>query len=144
MVDTFSPLQRSRIMRAVKSEGTTTEKRCEVLLRTLRIRFRKHVDTLPGRPDFFCRDANLAIFVHGCFWHGHKDCKHAALPTSNTKYWQKKISGNRRRDERVRKELRRQGYRTAVFWECKLQNSELVSRRLLRLAAPTVPRKKLR
>lgn len=144
MADIFSKLQRSRVMRAVKSEGTGAEKRCEVLLRTLGIRFRRHVESLPGRPDFLCQDANIAIFVHGCFWHGHKGCKHAALPTSNTEYWQEKIRRNERRDARVRKELRARGYCTAVVWECKLRNSESVSRRLLRLAASSAVRKKLR
>jgi DNA mismatch endonuclease (patch repair protein) len=130
-------------MRAVKAKGTGAEKRCEALLRALGIRFQSNVWNLPGRPDFLCRGANIAIFVHGCFWHGHEGCKHAAQPASNTEYWQEKIARNKRRDERVRKELRGRGYRTAVVWECKLRNSESVSRRLLRLVNSPPRRKKL-
>jgi DNA mismatch endonuclease (patch repair protein) len=143
MADTFSKLQRSQIMRAVKSEGTGAEKKCEALLRALGIRFRRHAENFPGKPDFLCRDSNVAIFVHGCFWHGHKGCKRADLPASNRKYWNGKIAANRRRDAKVRRELRRRGYRTIIIWECRLRNSGSVSRRLFRLAGSSAVGKKL-
>jgi DNA mismatch endonuclease, patch repair protein len=135
MSDVFTKLKRSQIMRAVHSTGTAPEKKCEELLQSLKLSFRRHVRGLPGQPDFVLNTSRLAIFVHGCFWHAHKRCKHATLPTSNTDYWNKKIDRNRRRDRRVRDALRKAGFRTAVIWECRLRNSGSVARRLRALAS---------
>jgi len=134
-MDTFTRSERSRIMRAVRSTGTEPENKCEALLRTLKLKFSQHPPNLAGRPDFVLRKYRLAIFVHGCFWHAHRECQHSALPTSNTEYWAKKIAGNRRRDRRVRDELRKDGWRTAVIWECRLRKPNSVARRLLRLTS---------
>jgi DNA mismatch endonuclease, patch repair protein len=139
MADTFTASERSRIMQAVHSTGTTAENKCEAVLRSLRLRFTKQAD-LPGRPDFVVKISKLAVFVHGCFWHSHKGCKNAALPVSNAAYWTQKIDKNRRRDRRIRDELRKAGWRTAVIWECKLRNLDSVASRLLML---TNGRKKL-
>lgn len=119
-------------MRAVHSTGTSAENKCETVLRALRLRFQKQAN-LPGRPDFILKASRLALFVHGCFWHSHKGCKNAALPTSNSAYWTQKITTNKRRDRRIREELRKAGWRTAVIWECKLRNPDSVARRLLKL-----------
>jgi DNA mismatch endonuclease (patch repair protein) len=133
VVDIFTKAERSQIMRAVHSTGTTAENKCEALLRTLKLKFSQHHPDLAGRPDFVLKDSRLAIFVHGCFWHAHKGCKHAALPSSNVTYWVQKIGRNRRRDRRVRDELRKAGWRTAVIWECKLRHPDSVAGRLLKL-----------
>lgn len=142
MSDTFTKAQRSQIMRSVHSIGTGAEKKCQALLHSLRLRFTQHPSDLTGKPDFVVKNCRLAIFVHGCFWHAHKGCKQATLPTSNVDYWSRKIDGNRRRDRRVRDALRKAGWRTAVIWECKLRNPESVSNRLLQLTGGK--RKKLR
>lgn len=133
MADTFKKSQRSQIMRAVHSKGTGAENKCEALLRALKLGFTRQAD-LPGQPDFILRAANLALFVHGCFWHAHKGCKSAALPKSNVTYWVDKIDRNRRRDRRVREALRKAGWRTAVIWECNLKNADSIARRLLKLS----------
>jgi DNA mismatch endonuclease, patch repair protein len=135
VVDTFSKSVRSQIMRSVHSTGTGAEKKCEALLRSVRLSFRRHAASLPGRPDFILRACGLALFVHGCFWHAHKGCKAATLPSSNTDYWRQKIDRNRKRDRRVRNALRKAGWRTAVVWECKLRDTDSVARRLLKLAS---------
>ncbi len=144
MADTFSKFVRSQIMRSVHSTGTGAEKKCEALLRSLKLSFKGHAAHLPGRPDFILRDCRLALFVNGCFWHAHKGCKNATLPSSNTDYWRLKIDRNRKRDRRVREALRKGGWRTAVIWECKLRNADSVARRLLKLASASGSRKKLR
>jgi DNA mismatch endonuclease (patch repair protein) len=144
MVDTFSRRQRSKIMRAVRSSGTSPEKTCEHLMQIARIRYRKHPKNLPGHPDFILPNVGVAVFVHGCFWHGHKGCEHSSLPSSNVKYWTEKIGRNQRRDRRVLRWLRKAGWRTAVLWECKLWNSESITRRLLKLSQPLSGGKKLR
>jgi len=114
MADIFTKAKRSQIMRAVRSTGTTAEKKCEALLRAVKLKFSSHPPGLAGRPDFTLKGSRIAIFVHGCFWHAHSGCKHAALPTSNVPYWKQKIERNRRRDRRVRDALRKDGWRTAV------------------------------
>lgn len=134
-MDTFTKSERSQIMRAVPSTGTTAENKCESLLRALKLKFSKHSPDLIGRPDFILKDFRLAIFVHGCFWHSHRGCKNSTLPTSNVEYWVKKIDRNRLRDRRVRDGLRQSGWRTAVIWECKLRNLDSVARRLLKLTS---------
>lgn len=144
MTDTFTKAQRSNIMRNVHSTGTEAEQRCELLLRSLRLRYRTHAADLPGRPDFVLTASRLALFVHGCFWHAHRGCKNAALPSSNVVYWSQKIDRNRKRDRRVRDALRKAGWRTAVIWECKLSEVELVARRLLKVTASNRGREKLR
>lgn len=134
MADTFTKAERSRIMRAVHSEGTSAEQKCEQLLRSLRLSFTRHVSNLPGQPDFVLNSSRVAVFVNGCFWHAHKHCKQAMLPTSNVQYWRNKIDRNRKRDRRVRDALRRAGWRTAVIWECKLKDAGSVASRLRKLA----------
>jgi DNA mismatch endonuclease (patch repair protein) len=141
-VDTFTTNERSRIMRAVRSTGTAPEKKCESVLRSLKLRFTQHPSNLAGRPDFVLAKYRLAIFVHGCFWHCHRGCKNSTLPTSNVTYWVTKIDRNRRRDRRVRDALRRAGWQTAVIWECRLRNLDSVARRLVKLTNSR--RKKLR
>lgn len=144
MVDTFSKSVRSQIMRSVHSKGTSPERKCEAVLRSLRISFQRDVAKLPGRPDFLMKRSRLALFVHGCFWHGHRGCKQANLPSSNVRYWNEKIGSNRRRDRRVREALRKSGWRTAVIWECKLRDTGLIARRLIKLTRGHVGRKELR
>lgn len=133
-LDTFSKSQRSQIMRSVRSKGTAPERKCERLLRSLKLRFRRHAKELPGQPDFVLKASRLVLFVHGCFWHAHKGCKSATLPTSNVEYWRRKIERNRKRDRRVRDALRKAGWRTAVIWECRLRNAGSVASRLSKLA----------
>ncbi len=144
MADTFSKSVRSEIMRSVHSTGTSAEKKCEVLLHSLKLPFKRHPADLPGRPDFILKAPRLALFIHGCFWHAHKGCKRAVLPTSNVDYWKLKIDRNRKRDRRVREALRKAGWRTAVIWECKLRDADSVARRLLKLTGGFVDRKELR
>lgn len=143
MTDVFSKLKRSEIMRSVVSSGTGAEQKCEKMLRDAKIRFRKQLKNLAGHPDFLLLDPGLALFVHGCFWHGHENCKHSSLPTSNVKYWKRKIANNQRRDRKVRKMLRAEGWRTAILWECKLRNVESVARRLSKLSRLPNRRKEL-
>jgi DNA mismatch endonuclease (patch repair protein) len=135
LADIFTKERRSEIMRSVRSTRTGAERKCEALLRSLKLKFSQHASDLPGKPDFLLKESRLAVFVHGCFWHAHKGCKNSALPTSNVDYWSRKIDRNRRRDRRVRDTLRKAGWRTAVIWECKLRNANSVASRLLKLSA---------
>lgn len=91
-------------------------------LHRLGLRFRIHVKGLPGHPDIVLKKHRAVVFVHGCFWHGHKDraCKLARTPKSNVEFWRKKVAGNQKRDQRVHRELKNLGWRVFIIWECKV------------------------
>lgn len=108
-------------MRAVKSRDTGPELLVAKLLRTAGIRYRRDVARLAGRPDFLLTEARIALFVHGCFWHGHTCARGARVPKNNRDYWLAKIARNRRRDRRVARELRAAGYGVWTLWECQLK-----------------------
>lgn len=93
------------------------------------LRFRKNVGTLSGKPDIVLPKYNVIIFIHGCFWHGHK-CKYAKLPATRKKFWQTKIFSNQSRDKAVKKELKRDGWRVITIWQCEIKNKEKAKRKL--------------
>ena len=125
-------LNRSAIMRAVRSKNTSPELKVRKLLRPIASGYRLHRGDVPGNPDIAYIGRKLAIFVHGCFWHGH-DCKRGArAPKSNAEYWRAKIARNRARDADHRKALQQAGWRALVIWECELPQADKVERRLRR------------
>lgn len=121
MADTFTKCERSRIMAAIHSTGTKPEQTVAAALRAARVRVSRNVKDLPGKPEFVSRKARVAVFVHGCFWHGHPCRRGARTPKTNTKYWREKIRRNVRRDARVKRELRKLGYSVYTIWECRLK-----------------------
>jgi DNA mismatch endonuclease (patch repair protein) len=132
--------QRSRTMAAVKSRDTTPELLVAKLLRAAGVRHRRDVRSLPGRPDFVMKrrdGAPLALFVHGCWWHGHDCHRGARVPRTNRAYWLAKVARNRRRDRRVARELRSLGYSVWTVWECRLKGGTLPVRLLAMLAENT-------
>jgi DNA mismatch endonuclease (patch repair protein) len=131
MADVFLPRERSRIMALVKSTGNrSTEGRMRSLFKANKIKgWRTHPQNLPGRPDFIFSANKLAIFVHGCFWHGCLTCKRKS-PSSNILYWTEKIRRNRARDKRVRGILSRNGWKTLTIWEHQIQKPLLVLKRI--------------
>ena len=133
MADVYSKSKRSEIMSHVKNRGTLPEERVASLLRRLRIRYKRNVKYLPGEPDFVISSAKSVIFVHGCFWHNHTNCKRAKLPKTNRSFWRRKIEKNRRRDARVARLLHKQGWHIITVWQCKLGKPDIVLRRLRRL-----------
>jgi DNA mismatch endonuclease (patch repair protein) len=110
-------------MRAIRSRGNrSTEWRLRAMLVHRAVRgWKLHPGNVLGVPDFFFRFEKLAVFVDGCFWHGCPKCGH--IPKSNTEYWQRKIDGNRKRDRRVTKELRKTGYKVIRIWECEVRSN---------------------
>lgn len=91
MTDTVSPTMRSRIMSQIRSTETSPERRIRSYLHRRGFRFRKNVSGLLGRPDVVLKRYSAAVFVHGCFWHQHSECRDGRLPTSNTEYWRFKL-----------------------------------------------------
>lgn len=130
-MDKLTPLARSRNMSLIRSKGTKPEMAVRSLLHRLGFRFRLHRKDLSGTPDITLPKFRMAIFVHGCFWHRHKDCALAVLPKSNISFWKCKFQKNVARDNRVQLELRRLGWNILIIWECELQNMKQLEARLL-------------
>lgn len=135
MSDVYSRAKRSEVMRRVRGSGTSIERRVWELARDCGARLRKNAKSLPGAPDLVAPDANVAVFVHGCFWHQHSCPRGSRQPTSNVAYWSRKLERNVRRDRRVARELRALGLTVVTVWECQLKTPERVRRRLLRYLA---------
>ena len=106
-------------MRAVRQKGTSPELAVRAALESLDISFRVNVRDKPGRPDIWILEDDIPIFVHGCFWHQHQDCKKATMPKTNEDYWTKKFYQNKERDERKMRELHALGYSPFVIWQCQ-------------------------
>jgi len=132
MADVLTPEQRRRCMAAIRGKDTKPEKIVRSLAHRMGYRFRLHRKDLPGRPDLVFPCRRKVIFVHGCFWHQHPGCRFASRPATRPEFWAKKLSGNRARDRRVQAELRRQGWKVLVVWECQTRNLLNLESRLRR------------
>lgn len=119
MADKLTPAKRSWNMSRIKGKNTKPELLVRKFLFAQGIRYRIHT-TLPGRPDIVIKKKRIAVFVNGCFWHGHTECKDAGIPKSNTAFWQNKIGGNVERDTRNRLKLEQDGWKVITLWECEL------------------------
>lgn len=124
------PAQRSRVMRAVKGANTGPEMIVRRLVHGMGYRYRLHRGDLPGKPDLVFPSRHKVIFVHGCFWHGHRCARGARVPVSNREYWLRKIARNKQRDKRIPRELRRLGWRPMVVWECETKSRDALKKRL--------------
>ena len=113
-------------MKLVKTKSTKPEIETSRVLRKLRVRFRRNVRSLPGTPDFVLPDHDVAVFVHGCFWHGCPRCFRGTK--RNAAWWREKVTHNRRRDHRKARQLRSLGYRVVQLWEH--DPAERVARRI--------------
>ena len=143
MSDPFTPEQRSAVMRRVKGRDTTPEIAVRRILRAAGIGYRLGGGGLPGRPDLVMKGRRVAIFVHGCFWHGH-DCRRGArAPTANAAYWSAKIRRNRARDAAAAAALSEAGWRVVTVWECGMRGPDFADRLLAAIrdqaAAVSIP-----
>ena len=116
--------ERSAVMRAVKSRDTGPERAVRAMLREIAPGYRLHRADLPGKPDIAYGRRKLAIFVHGCFWHGHDCARGNRPPRDNAEYWRAKIARNRVRDAANLEKLAALGWRTLVVYECALKDRE--------------------
>jgi len=122
--------QRSRIMRCVKSKDTTPELVVRKISHSLGYRHRLYRKDLPGKPDLVFPSRKKIIFVHGCFWHGHKCKRGDRLPKSNRDYWVKKIKSNMDRDKLHIEELNNQGWSVLIVWECEVKNLHTLTQKI--------------
>lgn len=133
MGDVYSSQKRSAVMRRVKGRDTAPEMLVRQTLTRLGARYRLHRKDLPGRPDIVMPGRKLAIFVNGCFWHGHDCARGARVPKANRDYWLGKVSRNRVRDAASQSALQDLGWRVETLWECDLKDREALEQRLARL-----------
>lgn len=122
-MDNLSPAERGKQMALVRSKHTKPEMLVRRLVHGLGYRYRLHGTDLPGTPDLVFRARKKVVFVHGCFWHGHK-CRLGRMPKSKLEYWMPKISNNRQRDLHNLRSLRGMRWRVLVLWECELQKHD--------------------
>lgn len=134
MTDIKTSEERSRNMSAIRSGDTKPEMLVRRYLHALGFRYGLHNRKLPGSPDIVMRRFKTVIFVNGCFWHGHDNCKYFRLPKSNTEFWQTKIEKNRARDQRDFEALHKIGWNVIVIWECELKTEVLRQQTFSRLA----------
>ncbi len=121
MADNVSKQRRSEIMSSIRSKNTKPEKIVREFLFKNNLRFRLHDNSLPGRPDIVLRKYGTLLFINGCFWHGHKDCKEYVMPKTNKAFWQEKIKANIARDKKEIRSLRRNGWHVYTIWGCELK-----------------------
>jgi DNA mismatch endonuclease (patch repair protein) len=122
MADIVDTATRSRMMSGIRGGNTKPERVVRTLLHAEGFRFRLHAD-LPGKPDLVFPRYKAALFVHGCFWHGH-DCRLFRWPATRAEFWRTKIGHNRARDTEVLQALASAGWRVGVIWECAMRGAD--------------------
>lgn len=125
MPDNHTPDQRHRNMAAIHSASTKPEQKLRYALWRLGFRYHVNDKRLPGKPDVVLPKYHTIVFVHGCFWHGHKGCKYYTVPKTNTEFWRAKVTRNQERDQEVWRKLEAQGWSVIIVWECQLKKANL-------------------
>ena len=121
----MTPEQRFKCMSHNRAKNTGPELLLRRSLWRLGFRYRVNDRGLPGSPDIVLPKYRTVIFVHGCFWHGHKDCKNYTVPKTNTDFWTAKITRNRQRDQDTWRQLEAKGWSVIIVWECELKKQRL-------------------
>ncbi len=124
--------QRSRNMSAIKSKNTKPEIAVRKLLHSMGYRFRLHRKDLPGSPDIVLPKYKTIIFVHGCFWHRHENCKYASTPKTRKEFWENKFNANKIRDQKILKEIKNLGWKFIIIWECEARNIRSIEEKIKR------------
>lgn len=118
------PMSRSENMSRIRSKNTKPELRVRRTLWAAGLRYRLHENDLPGKPDLVFPGRRTVVFVHGCFFHAHEDCKNFRLPKTRAEWWEAKLARNKARDDEVRAALEADGWRVIVVWECETESEE--------------------
>lgn len=126
-MDTLTREDRSRTMAAIRSKNTKPELKIRKALHAMGMRYILHDKRFPGKPDLVFPKYRTAVFINGCFWHGHKNCrrKSVKIPMTNTEYWKKKIEGNITRDIINIKAIKKRGWQVLNIWECQISETSI-------------------
>ena len=123
--------QRSRNMSAIKSKNTKPEITVRKVLHSMGYRFRLHGKDLPGSPDIVLPKYKTVIFVHGCFWHRHENCKYATTPKTREEFWNNKFRSNAERDLEIQENIKNIEWRSVVIWECETKNIDNLKEKII-------------
>jgi DNA mismatch endonuclease (patch repair protein) len=123
MIDVVDVKTRSRMMSGIKSKNTKPELMLRHALHSRGFRYRLHSNRIPGHPDLILPKFRAIVFVHGCFWHQHDDCRYATIPSTRTSFWKEKFRNNKARDIVVQRTAHQQGWRIGIVWECTLRDN---------------------
>lgn len=129
-MDRLTHSRRSWLMSRVRSKDTGPERAVRSIVHNMGFRFRLHRADLPGRPDIVLPKLRSVIFVHGCFWHRHRNCPKASTPSTRTEFWSEKFQRNVERDKLAVRELRSLGWRILVVWQCELRDKKMLTFKL--------------
>ncbi|MFP4546918.1 MAG: very short patch repair endonuclease [Fidelibacterota bacterium] len=129
-MDVFSKDKRSEIMSNISDSNTKPEIIVRSILHKMGYRFRLHKKNLPGKPDIVLPKHRKIIFVHGCFWHSHENCRRSKRPSTNTKFWSKKLDSNKKRDKKILKQLKDIGWKVLIVWTCEINKIENLKNKL--------------
>ena len=124
MSDIFPRAKRSVIMSKISGKETKPEVMVRKYLFAKGFRYRKNVKDLPGKPDIVLSKYKTVIFVNGCFWHGHENCKYFRLPKTRTEWWKEKINRNKQRDTEQKATLENLGWKVMTVWECEIKKDK--------------------
>lgn len=130
MIDTLTQEERSERMSRIRNRNTGPEMAVRRIVHGMGYRYRLHRRDVPGTPDLVFGPRRKVIFVHGCFWHRHKNCRLARLPKSRLDFWEPKLEANRIRDERNQYELSRKDWEVLVIWECEIKQESRLRQRI--------------
>ena len=133
MTDIVSKKKRSEMMSGIKGKDTKPEIATRKMMYKMGLRYRLHKKNLPGKPDIVLGTVKLAIFVHGCFWHRHNQCKYSYSPKTRVNFWEKKFDDNVKRDMNNRHALDELGWKSAVIWECQTKDPDDLKRNILNI-----------
>lgn len=133
MADRISKEQRSWIMSRIRSKNTKPEMAVRSLLHGMGYRFRLHRKDLPGKPDIVLPKYKTVIFVHGCFWHRHRNCKRCTTPSTNKGFWLKKFERNVEKDRINKRLLKKAGWNIITVWECEIHKKDAVKKKLAKI-----------
>ncbi len=128
MADVHDKATRSYNMSRIRNKDTKPEILVRKFLFANGFRYRLNYKKLPGKPDIVLAKYKTVIFVNGCFWHGHENCKYFKLPATRTEWWKEKIEGNIKNDITKHELLREAGYKVMVIWECEVKNKSIFDR----------------
>ncbi len=121
----MTPEQRFKCMSHNRAKNTGPELMLRQTLWHQGFRYLVNDKRLPGTPDIVLPKYRTVIFIHGCFWHGHKGCKYYTIPKTNTDFWTAKVARNQERDQRVWRDLEATGWSVVIVWECELKKANI-------------------